>query len=168
MVGVVASIAVGWPSFLLPLVPFNLVTLSIIFPYAFIFAAIDLIESLLTLRLIDEITETRGNGNKECIGQGLANTATGLFGGMGGCAMIGQSMINVNSGGRGRLSGISAALFRLAFILVASPLIEMIPVAALIGVTFIFVMGTFDCASVLIVGKIPKLESIVLFLLSVC
>ena len=101
------------------MVPFNLETLVIIFPYAVILAAIGLIESLLTLRLIDEITETRGHGNRECVGQGVANTVTGLFGGMGGCAMIGQSMINVNSGGRGRLSGITAAVSLLLFILVA-------------------------------------------------
>ena len=143
VVGDVASIAGGLPSFHLPLVHLNLETLTIIFPYAVILAAIGLIESLLTLRLVDEITETRGRGNKECVGQGVANTVTGLFGGMGGCAMIGQSMINVNSGGRGRLSGISAAQFLLAFILFASPLIEQIPLAALIGVMFIVVIGTF-------------------------
>src|SRR5210317_2650399 len=99
----------------------------IIFPYAVILAAIGLIESLLTLSLIDEVTNTRGRGNRECVGQGIANTTTGLFGGMGGCAMIGQSMINVNSGGRKRLSGVAAALFLLAFILFASNLIEQIP-----------------------------------------
>ena len=108
--------------------------------------------------LVDEITGTRGRGNKECVGQGLANTATGLFGGMGGCAMIGQSMINVNSGGRGRLSGITAALCLLAFILIASPLIEMIPVAALVGVMFIVVLGTFEWSSFRIIPKIPKSE----------
>ena len=112
-VGDIASIKGGLPSFHLPDVPFNLETFWIILPYAIILAAIGLIESLLTMRLIDEITESRGRGNKECIGQGVANTVTGLFGGMGGCAMIGQSMINVNSGGRGRASGISAALFLL-------------------------------------------------------
>jgi SulP family sulfate permease len=127
VVGDVASISGGLPSFHIPQVPFSLETLWIILPYAIILAAIGLIESLLTLRLIDEITETRGRGNRECIGQGVANTVTGFFGGMGGCAMIGQSMINVNSGGRGRMSGISAALFLLLFILVASPLIEQIP-----------------------------------------
>ncbi|MDB9906026.1 SulP family inorganic anion transporter [Oceanospirillaceae bacterium] len=110
-VGDIASIAGGLPIFHLPQVPYTLETLVIILPYAIILAAIGLIESLLTLTLVDEITGTRGRGNKECVGQGVANTVTGLFGGMGGCAMIGQSMINVNSGGRGRLSGISAALF---------------------------------------------------------
>ena len=124
VVGDVASIAGGLPSFHIPMVPFTFETLFIILPYAIILAAIGLIESLLTLRLIDEITETRGQGNRECIGQGVANTVTGLFGGMGGCAMIGQSMINVNSGGRGRLSGITAAVSLLLFILVGSALIE--------------------------------------------
>ena len=144
VVGDVASIKGGLPSFHIPSVPFSFETLMIILPYSIILAAIGLIESLLTLRLVDEITESRGRGNRECIGQGVANTVTGFFGGMGGCAMIGQSMINVNSGGRGRMSGISAALFLLAFILVASPLIEMIPLAALIGVMFIVVIGTFE------------------------
>jgi SulP family sulfate permease len=132
-----ATIAGGLPAFHIPMVPFSLETLYIIVPYALILAAVGLIESLLTLSLIDEITETRGRGNKECVGQGVANMTNGFFGGMGGCAMIGQSMININSGGRGRLSGIAAALFLLAFILVGSSLIEMIPVAVLVGVMFI-------------------------------
>ena len=144
VVGDVASISGGLPTFHLPVAPLSFDTLLIVLPYSIILAAIGLIESLLTLRLIDEITETRGHGNQECIGQGIANTVTGFFGGMGGCAMIGQSMINVNSGGRGRLSGISAALFLLLFILIASPLIEQIPLAALIGVMFIVVIGTFE------------------------
>jgi len=166
VVGDVASIAGGFPTFSIPTVPFSFETLSIIFPYAVILAAIGLIESLLTLRLIDEITETRGNGNKECIGQGLANTATGLFGGMGGCAMIGQSMINVNSGGRGRLSGITAALSLLAFILFTSSLIEQIPIAALIGVMFIVVIGTFEWSSFRIIRRIPKQDAFVLITVS--
>ena len=147
VVGDVASIKGGLPSFHIPSVPFNIDTLMIIFPYSMILAAIGLIESLLTLRLVDEITESRGRGNKECIGQCVANTVTGFFGGMGGCAMIGQSMINVNSGGRGRLSGITAALSLLMFILVGSSLIERIPLAALIGVMFIVVIGTFEWSS---------------------
>ena len=166
VVGDVASIAGGLPSFSIPSVPFTFETLTIIFPYAVILAAIGLIESLLTLRLIDEITETRGNGNRECIGQGLANTATGFFGGMGGCAMIGQSMINVNSGGRGRLSGITAALSLLAFILFASPLIEQIPIAALIGVMFIVVIGTFEWSSFRIIRRVPKQDAFVLITVS--
>ncbi|MCL4157085.1 UNVERIFIED_CONTAM: hypothetical protein GTU68_061300 [Idotea baltica] len=166
VVGDVASIAGGFPQFSLPSVPFNLETLGIILPYAVILAAIGLIESLLTLRLIDELTETRGNGNRECLGQGLANTVTGVFGGMGGCAMIGQSMINVNSGGRGRLSGITAALSLLVFILFASPLIEQIPIAALIGVMFIVVVATFEWSSFRIIKRIPKEDAFVLITVS--
>ena len=166
VVGDIASISGGLPSFHVPVVPFNLETLFIILPYAVILAAIGLIESLLTLRLIDEITETRGRGNRECIGQGVANTFTGFFGGMGGCAMIGQSMINVNSGGRGRLSGISAAVYLLLFILVGSTLIEQIPLAALIGVMFIVVIGTFEWSSFRIVGKVPRSDSLILVTVS--
>jgi SulP family sulfate permease len=129
-----ATIAGGFPEFHIPAVPFNFETFKIIFPYALVLAAIGLIESLLTLTLIDEITETRGNSNKECIGQGAANVTCGVFGAMGGCAMIGQSMININSGGRSRLSGITAAVLLLGFILFAASLIEMIPLAALVGV----------------------------------
>ena len=166
VVGDVASIAGGLPSFHIPMVPFTFKTLFIILPYAIILAAIGLIESLLTLRLIDEITETRGQGNRECIGQGVANTVTGLFGGMGGCAMIGQSMINVNSGGRGRLSGITAAVSLLLFILVGSALIEIIPLAALIGVMFIVVIGTFEWSSFRIMGKVPRSDALILVLVS--
>ena len=157
-VGDLASIKGGLPGFHIPSVPFNSETLRIIFPYSIILAAVGLIESLLTLTLIDDVTNTRGKGNRECIGQGIANTVTGFFGGMGGCAMIGQSMINVNSGGRQRLSGISAALFLLAFILFASQLIELIPMAALVGVMFIVVLGTFEWSSLRIMGKIPRSE----------
>lgn len=166
VVGDIASIKGGFPSFHLPMVPFNMETLFIILPYSIILAAIGLIESLLTLRLVDEITESRGRGNKECIGQGVANTVTGMFGGMGGCAMIGQSMINVNSGGRGRISGITAALCLLLFVLVASPLIEKIPLAALIGVMFIVVIGTFEWSSFRIIGKVPRSDAMILVLVS--
>ncbi|NRA41591.1 MAG: SulP family inorganic anion transporter, partial [Pseudomonadales bacterium] len=165
-VGDVAPIAGGFPSLHIPQVPLTLATLQIIFPYALVLAAIGLIESLLTLRLVDEITETRGRGNKECVGQGLANVVTGFFGGMGGCAMIGQSMINVNSGGRGRLSGITAALCLLAFILFTSSLIEQIPVAALIGVMFIVVIATFEWSSFRILNKIPKTDAFIIALVS--
>ena len=165
-VGDLASIAGGLPAFHLPMVPVNWETLGIILPYAIIMAAIGLIESLLTLSLIDELTDTRGRGNKECVGQGVANTVTGFFGGMGGCAMIGQSMINVNSGGRGRLSGIAAALFLLMFILFASGLIEMIPLAALTGVMFMVVIGTFEWSSFRIIGKIPLSDAFILVLVS--
>ena len=140
--------------------------LKIIVPYAAILAAIGLIESLMTLQLVDEVTETRGRANKECFGQGLANIVTGFFGGMGGCAMIGQSMINVNSGGRGRMSGISAALFLLFFIVAGSSLIEVIPVAALVGVMFMVVIGTFEWSSFRLLGKIPKADAFVIVLVS--
>ena len=165
-VGDLASIKGGLPSFSIPAVPFNLDTLMIILPYSFILAAVGLIESLLTLSLIDEVTGTRGRGNRECMGQGIANTVTGLFGGMGGCAMIGQSMINVNSGGRQRLSGVAAALFLLGFILFASPLIERIPMAALVGVMFIVVLATFEWSSLRIMGKRPATDAFTLILVS--
>ncbi|MGI9275233.1 MAG: SulP family inorganic anion transporter [Endozoicomonas sp.] len=166
-VGEVAGIAGGLPTFSIPMVPINLETLAIIFPYSLVLAAIGIIESLLTLRMVDEITETHGSSNRECVGQGVANVVTGFFGGMGGCAMIGQSMINVNSGGRGRLSGISAALFLLMFILVGSSLIEIIPVAALVGVMFIVVLGTFEWSSFRIMNKIPRGDAFVIVLVSV-
>jgi len=165
-VGDLASIKGGLPQFHIPEVAFNLETLKIIFPYAIILAAIGLIESLLTLSLIDEVTNTRGRGNRECVGQGIANTVTGMFGGMGGCAMIGQSIINVNSGGHKRLSGVAAALFLLAFILFASSLIEQIPMAALVGVMFIVVIGTFEWSSFRIFNKIPRHDAFVLVLVS--
>jgi len=165
-VGDMASVGGGFPTFHLPSVPFNLETLKIIFPYSAIMAAIGLIESLMTLQLVDEVTETRGRGNRECFGQGLANFVTGFFGGMGGCAMIGQSMINVNSGGRGRVSGISAAIFLLFFVVVGSKIIELIPLAALVGVMFIVVIGTFEWSSVRILGKVPKSDAFVIILVS--
>jgi len=161
-----ASIAGGLPQFSIPNVPFSFETLKVILPFALVLAAIGLIESLLTLTLIDELTGTRGKGNKECIAQGAANTVTGFFGGMGGCAMIGQSMINVNSGGRGRASGITAALALLGFILFASGLIEMIPLAALVGVMFIVVIGTFEWSSFRILSKVPKADAFVIILVS--
>jgi SulP family sulfate permease len=166
-VGDLASIAGGLPPIAIPNVPFNMETLLFILPYSGIFAAIGLIESLLTVTVIDEMTNSRGRGNKECVAQGTANIVTGFIGGMGGCAMIGQSMINVSSGGRGRLSGIAAALFLLSFILFASPLIEQIPIAALVGVMFMVVIGTFEWASFRMVGKIPKHDLFVLVLVSV-
>ena len=165
-VGDLASIKGGLPAFHIPSVPLTFETLIIILPYSFILAAVGLIESLLTLSLIDEVTNTRGRGNRECMGQGIANTVTGFFGGMGGCAMIGQSMINVNSGGRQRLSGVAAALFLLMFILFASPLIERIPMAALVGVMFVVVLATFEWSSLRIMGKIPATDAFVLILVS--
>ncbi|MCA9034415.1 MAG: SulP family inorganic anion transporter, partial [Planctomycetaceae bacterium] len=119
-----------------------------------------------TLTLVDEITETRGSGNRECLGQGLANILCGLFGGMGGCAMIGQSLINVNSGGRGRLSGIVAAVCLLLFVLFLSPLIEMIPMAALVGVMFMVVIGTFEWASLRMMRKVPASDYLVMVIVA--
>jgi SulP family sulfate permease len=159
----------GLPSFQFDIfskVPFNLETLIFIGPYALILAAIGLIESLMTLNLIDELTETRGNSNKECLAQGGANIVTGLFGGMGGCAMIGQSLINIKGGGRTRLSGVVAALTLLAFILFASGLIEQVPIAALVGVMFMVVVGTFAWSSFRIMNKIPGTDVFVLILVS--
>ncbi|VAW33319.1 Sulfate permease [hydrothermal vent metagenome] len=161
-----ATLGAGLPQFSIPLVPMNLETLKIILPYSLILAAVGLIESLLTMSLIDEITETRGQGNRECVGQGTANLVTGFFGGMGGCAMIGQSMINIKSGGRGRLSGISAAISLLLFILVGSQLIEMIPLAALVGVMFMVVLGTFEWASLRLINKVQKSEIFIIVLVS--
>ena len=140
--------------------------LWIMMPYAFILAAIGLIESLMTLNLVDELTETRGNGNRECLAQGGANILNGLFGGMGGCAMIGQSIINIKGGGRGRLSGIVAAVALLCFILFASGLIEQVPIAALVGVMFMVVIGTFAWSSFRILNKIPISDAIVLIAVS--
>ncbi len=147
-------------------IPLNFATLKFIFPYALILAAIGLIESLMTLNLVDDLTETRGNSNRECMAQGGANIVTGLFGGMGGCAMIGQSIINIKGGGRGRLSGITAAVMLLIFILFASSYIEQVPIAALVGVMFMVVIGTFAWSSFRILNKIPKADLIVLFLVS--
>lgn len=147
-------------------VPFTFVTLKFIGPYALILAAIGLIESLMTLNLVDELTETRGNSNRECLAQGGANIVTGFFGGMGGCAMIGQSIINIKGGGRGRLSGITAALALLVFILFASGLIEQVPIAALVGVMFMVVIGTFAWSSFRILNKIPLTDVIVLIAVS--
>lgn len=155
-VGDLGSIAGGMPAFHLPNVPFNIDTLKIVFPYALILAAIGLIETLLTLNLIDDMTDTRGQPNRESMAQGAANVVTGFFGGMGGCAMIGQSMINVNNGALKRLSGIATALFLISFILFASKWIEMIPLAALIGVMFVVAEKTFEWGSLRLFGKVPK------------
>ncbi|NIK92412.1 SulP family inorganic anion transporter [Mangrovimonas sp. CR14] len=159
----------GLPSFqwdIFNKVPLNLQTLKFIAPYALILAAVGLIESLMTLNLIDELTETRGNANRECLAQGGANIVTGLFGGMGGCAMIGQSIINIKGGGRTRLSGIVAAIGLLMFILFGSSLIEQVPIAALVGVMFMVVIGTFAWSSFRIFNKIPRSDLFVLILVS--
>ena len=160
------GIKAGLPTFNVPLIDLNWETLKFISPYALILAAIGLIESLMTLNLIDELTETRGSGNRECVAQGGANIINGFFGGMGGCAMIGQSIINIKSGGRGRLSGIVAALALLCFILFASTYIEMVPIAALVGVMFMVVIGTFAWSSLKVWNKVPLADVIVIVLVT--
>lgn len=165
-VGDMASIKGGLPPFHFPSVPLTWETLEIILPYAVILAGIGLIESLLTLNLVGEITEKRGGASQECVAQGIANTVTGFFGGMGGCAMIGQSMINVKSGGRTRLSGLSAALFLLLFIVSASALIEQIPLAALVGVMMMVVIGTFAWQSLVTLQRIPTTDAFVMLLVT--
>lgn len=164
-----ASISAGLPTlffqtFSLP--PLTFETLWIIFPFAAVLAAVGLIESLMTLTLIDEITETQGNSNRECLGQGVANIVCGMFGGMGGCAMIGQSLINVESGGRGRTSGAFAACCLLAFVMFFSQWIEMIPMAALVGVMFMVVIGTFEWASLKLYRKVPFTDFLVMVIVT--
>lgn len=162
-----SGIESGLPTFAIPQVPLTLDTLMFVLPYAFILAAIGLIESLMTLTLIDELTDTHGHGNRECVAQGVANFINGLFGGMGGCAMIGQSIINITSGGRGRLSGIVAAASLLFFILFTAQYIEQIPIAALVGVMFIVVIKTFAWSTFNIMNKIPKWDMAVIVLVTV-
>ncbi|MFZ9003257.1 MAG: SulP family inorganic anion transporter [Robiginitalea sp.] len=163
-VGDIASIKGGFPPFHIPDLPLTLETLAIISPYAAIVAGVGLIESLLTLELIDEITETRGRTNKEAVAQGLANMTSGLFSGMGGCAMIGQSLINISNGARARLSGIVAAGALLAFIMFGAPLIESLPMAALTGLMIMVSIGTFEWVSVKIFNKYPKSDILVMVL----
>lgn len=148
------------------LAPFTWETLMIILPFSLILAGVGLIESLMTLTLIDEITDTRGYGNRECVGQGAANIVCGLFGGMGGCAMIGQSLINVNSGGRGRLSGIVAALALMILVVLLKPVISMVPMAALVGVMFMVVIGTFEWSTLRSWNKVPKSDVFVMVLVA--
>lgn len=165
-VGDIASISGGFPPFHLPAIPFNWETLTVIFPYALIIAGVGLIESLLTLNLIDEITQTRGRGNKESVAQGTANILSGLFSGMGGCAMIGQSLINISSGARARLSGIVAAVMLLVFIMFGADLIEQLPMAALTGLMIMVAIGTFEWASLKTIGKMPTHDVIVIVLVA--
>ena len=161
------GIKAGLPHFEIPSVPFSLRTLIFIGPYALILAAIGLIEPLMTLNLIDELTDSHGSGNRECVAQGAGNFVNGLFGGMGGCAMIGQSIINIKSGGRGRLSGIVAALALLAFVLFGSGFIEQVPIAALVGVMFMVVIGTFAWNSIKFLMMVPKSDALVTVLVTV-
>ncbi len=159
-------ISAGLPRLGIPDVPFSFETLKIIFPFAIILAFIGLVESLMTMSLIDEKTDTRGKSNVECSSQGIANVIAGFLGGMGGCAMVGQSMISMDSGGRGRLAGIVAGITLFIFILFAGSIIEMIPLAALVGVMFIVVIGTFAWSSFRIISKIPRSDAFVLILVS--
>jgi len=152
----IASVSGGFPPFHIPVVPFNIDTLAIIFPYALIMAGVGLTEGLLTVNLVDEITGTTGNRNRECIAQGTANIANGFFFGMGGCPMIAQTLVNLSAGSRARLSGIIAALAILAIILFAAPVIELVPMAALTGVMIMVAIGTFEWISLRIINKMPK------------
>lgn len=165
-VGDIASIQGGFPPFHIPSIPFNLETLALIFPYAAIIAGVGLIESLLTLNIVDEITETRGRGNKEAVAQGAANILSGVFSGMGGCAMIGQSLINVSNGARARLSGIVAAVMLLMFVMFGSSLIEKVPMAALTGLMIMVAIGTFEWASLKTFTKMPKSDILVMVLVT--
>lgn len=164
-----ASLSGGFPKLFFleyALPPLTLETLRIIWPYALVLAGVGLVESLMTLTLVDEITRTRGQSNRECLGQGVGNIVCGFFGGMGGCAMIGQSLINMNSGGRGRWSGIVAALAILAFVLFLAPWIEMLPMSALVGVMFMVVIGTFEWASLKMMRKVPASDFLVMLLVA--
>jgi len=165
-VGDLASIQGGFPPFHIPDVPWTLETLGVIFPYAAIVAGVGLIESLLTLNILDEITGTRGQGNRECVAQGAANILSGLFSGMGGCAMIGQSLINVSSGARARLSGIVAAVMLLVFILFGAPLIERLPMAALTGLMIMVAIGTFEWASLRTFRRMPTSDVLIMVLVT--
>lgn len=161
-VGDIASIQGGFPPFHIPEIPFTLETLALIFPYAAIIAGVGLIESLLTLELIDEITETRGRTNKEAAAQGIANIASGFFSGMGGCAMLGQSLINISNGARARLSGVVASIALLVFIMFGAGIIEQVPMAALTGLMIMVAIGTFEWISVRILNKYPISDIIVM------
>jgi len=165
-VGDMASIKGGFPPFHIPDIPFSLETLKIILPYSAIVAGVGLIESLLTLNIVDEITETRGRGNKEAIAQGAGNFLSGLFSGMGGCAMIGQSLINVSNGARARLSGIIASVMLLVFIMFGSELIEKVPMAALTGLMIMVAIGTFEWASLSTIRRMPKSDVFVMFMVT--
>ncbi|MGN7759608.1 SulP family inorganic anion transporter [Chryseobacterium sp. 22532] len=152
----IAHISGNLPSFHIPQIPFTLETLRIIFPYALVMAGVGLIESLLTLSMVDEITNSKGTANKESVAQGIANITNGFFGGMGGCAMVAQTLVNLNAGSRARLSGIIGSVMILAIILFGAPFIERIPMAALVGVMMMVAIGTFQWVSILIVNKMPK------------
>ena len=165
--GDMAHIAGGLPSFSLPQIPWTFDTLRIIAPYAFLMAMVGLLETLLTLNLTDEITESRGYPDRECVALGAANMVSGAFGGMGGCAMIGQTVVNLSSGGRGRLSGVVAGVMIVLFVLFLSPLIERIPLAALVGVMFVVAQQTFAWASLRVLNKVPLNDVLVIVAVTV-
>jgi SulP family sulfate permease len=150
------------PVFLIPEIPLNLETLLIILPYSVAVAVVGLLESLMTQQIVDDLTDTPSNRHQECIGQGIANTATGFIGGMAGCAMIGQSMINVKSGGRGRLSTFAAGAFLLFLILVLGDLVSRIPMPALVAIMIMVSIGTFSWSSIRNLRSHPRSSSIVM------
>lgn len=165
-VGDIASIKGGFLPFHIPAIDWSFESLKLIAPYSLIIAGVGLIESLLTLNIVDEITETRGSANKEALAQGVANTLSGMFSGMGGCAMIGQSLINVSNGARARLSGIVAAIGLLSFVMFGSSLIERVPMAALTGLMIMVSIGTFEWASLRTFNKMPKSDVFVMVLVT--
>ncbi len=166
-IGDIASVSAGLPAFHIPMVPITLESIMIVLPYAVLMAAVGLIETLLTLNVVDEITETRGKANRESIGQGIANTFCGFFQGMGGCAMIGQTMVNLESGGRRRLSGITAGIVLILLILYGSSLINLIPVAALVGIMFIVAFNTFKWSSLKMLKHAPEIDRIVMIVVTI-
>ncbi len=166
-IGDIASIGAGLPSFHIPMVPISLESISIVLPYAILMASVGLIETLLTLNVVDEMTNTRGRANKESIGQGIANSVCGLFQGMGGCAMIGQTMINLESGGRNRLSGITAGLFIFFIIIYGSRLVDLIPMAALVGIMFMVAINTFKWSSLRMLNHVPRADMFVMIIVTV-
>ncbi|MBE6499322.1 MAG: SulP family inorganic anion transporter [Methanobrevibacter thaueri] len=166
-IGNIASVSAGLPPFHIPMVPITLESLIIVFPYALLMAAVGLIETLLTLNVVDEMTDSRGRPNRESIAQGIANSFCGFFQGMGGCAMIGQTMVNIESGGRKRLSGITAGIILILLILYGSLLIDSIPVAALVGIMFIVAINTFKWSSLKMLKHVPKMDQIVMVIVTV-
>ncbi|MGO1243253.1 MAG: SulP family inorganic anion transporter [Sphingobacterium sp.] len=152
----IAVISDSFPSFHVSNIPFTLQTLQIIFPYALVMAGVGLIESLLTLNMVDEITNSKWSSNREALAQGTANMVNGFFGGMGGCAMVAQSLVNLNAGARSRFSAFIAAVAILAVILIGAPFIEQVPMAALVGVMMMVAIGTFQWVSIRVINKFPK------------
>ena len=166
-IGSIASVSAGLPAFHIPMVLISLESISLVLPYAFLMAAVGLIETLLTVNVVDEMTNTRGRANKESVGQGIANTVCGFFQGMGGCAMVGQTMVNLESGGRNRLSGIVAGLFIFFIIICGSKLIDLIPMAALVGIMFMVAINTFKWSSLKMLKHVPRVDMFVMIIVTV-